>query len=149
MKKTLRHPIGIELARIDHQAIIYVAIPFVCLSEWLLGLMLLKEKLINTLIIRSTVAPCSIKLYLDSGTNVVLITDRNSVQLQLSQMTLDYLIHYFLKYYRDGIAEVDHIDIEAEMEGEDAYITFTADAARPPVDASEARRRLGLADDEG
>jgi hypothetical protein len=31
----------------------------------------------------------------------------------LSPTELDYWANFFLKYYRDGIGEVDHLDVEA------------------------------------
>jgi hypothetical protein len=66
-------------------------------------------------------------------------------QFELTQTSLDYVHRFFLKYYRDGIADVDHIDVEATdadtgKSGE--YIKFRVPDWKQPVSPKEAERRL-------
>lgn len=68
-----------------------------------------------------------------------------SLKVMLSQAELEYWMSFFLKYYRDGVAEVDHLDVEADSaRGEVVDIIVKVSQAAPPVTDAEARRRLGL-----
>lgn len=63
----------------------------------------------------------------------------------LTRNNLDYVHQFFLKYYRDGVAEVDHLDLEAvdaETGHEEIYITFQVSESRPPLSPEEAKKRL-------
>jgi len=70
-----------------------------------------------------------------------------TTELRITPSDLDYLLHFFLKYYRDGVAEVDHLDLQVSSgtSGEpESYITFVVPDAVLPVSEEEARKRLGL-----
>jgi hypothetical protein len=58
---------------------------------------------------------------------------------------LEYIQAFFLKYYRDEVAEVDHVDLEAidvatGKQGE--YVTFRVPDSKPPLSAQEVKERL-------
>jgi hypothetical protein len=61
--------------------------------------------------------------------------------LTLTPGALDFVRHFFLRYYRDGVAEVDHIDVQ-NCDG--GYTTICAQDSAPAVSEKEAKRRLGL-----
>jgi hypothetical protein len=66
--------------------------------------------------------------------------------LILSETELEYWRSYFLRYYREGAADVDHIDVEAtSIRPAGGVIDLRVRVARavPPVSPEEARRRLG------
>jgi hypothetical protein len=50
---------------------------------------------------------------------------------------------FFLRYFRDGFAEVDHVDID-DTANAGGYLTFVVSEFAPPVSPDEAKRRLGL-----
>jgi hypothetical protein len=66
------------------------------------------------------------------------------LHVELMEPDLGYVGAYLLRFYRDGVAAVDHIDVEAKIEGTNGYITFYVESFVPPVTEQEARRRLGL-----
>lgn len=66
--------------------------------------------------------------------------------LTLSDTELGYWLLYFLRYYRDGVADVNHIDLEAASNapsGGVVDVRVRVARAVPPVSPEEARRRLG------
>jgi hypothetical protein len=72
--------------------------------------------------------------------------ETETTRLRITLSDLDYLRHFFLKYYRDGVGEVDHVDLEvaSATESSDASITFKVPEAVLPLSAEEAKKRLGL-----
>ena len=61
--------------------------------------------------------------------------------MNLTTSDLDFVRHFFLRFYRDGLAEVDHIDVQT---GDGGYIIFCAELSVPPLSAEEAERLLGV-----
>jgi hypothetical protein len=59
---------------------------------------------------------------------------------------LDYLLHGFLKYYRHGAAEVDHLISSRfrERPDLDAYVTFVVPDFAAPLTEDETRKRLEM-----
>jgi hypothetical protein len=112
------------------------------------GLSLLKEGLIETLTVtdqrgRSAKLQLLKEPKLSGAVRVSFHSDRS--QVAMTSNSLDYVQHFFLKYYRDGRAEVDHVDlqaIDAETGDKEIYVTFRVPESVPPVTAGEARRRL-------
>lgn len=73
----------------------------------------------------------------------------HSLELAVSRTELLAWISFFLRYYRDGVAEVDHLDLEAELESDHAAsvdVCLRVADFKPPVGEDEARKRLGLSD---
>jgi hypothetical protein len=150
MKKHLTLPISIEVIRHSSQVVVRVVVDPNALRDWCLSLCLLKEGLTEGLLISEARGKQKLEIE-TTGTPVdrlraklMLAADRT--QLRVSHHDLGYLLHFFLKYYRDGIGEVDHLDLQAVSgeEGDmDCYATFIILTSRPPVSAEEAKRRLG------
>ncbi|MCP5468845.1 MAG: hypothetical protein H7A32_06210, partial [Deltaproteobacteria bacterium] len=72
--------------------------------------------------------------------------EQNKLYLELSENELEYWIYFFLIDYRDGMAEVDHIDLETKrIKGEPAVdIVLQRSHARPPLSPEELERKLGV-----
>ena len=67
------------------------------------------------------------------------------VEVRLGLRELERWTFFFLRYYRDGMAEVDHIDTSARWDyGGECDLTLKVSKYTPPVSEEEARRRLGL-----
>jgi hypothetical protein len=65
--------------------------------------------------------------------------------VSLSAVQLELVCTFLLKYYRDGEAEVDHIDVELDSdEGCGVALVIKAENAKKPIGGSEAKRLLGL-----
>jgi len=61
----------------------------------------------------------------------------------LTSKSLDCLRFYFLKYYRDGFAEVDHVDFEDEI-NQNGYLTFSVPDFSSGISNSEMQKMLDL-----
>ncbi len=71
----------------------------------------------------------------------------NRLVLNLTDRDIDYWLIFFLRYCRDGIAEVDHLDVELDSEsGDDTRLSIivAVENSQPSVPGDEARRLLGL-----
>lgn len=64
--------------------------------------------------------------------------------VSLSATELEAWLGFFLRAYRDGEAEVDHLDLDIR-EGDRLALVLKTDRARPPVPVGEARKILGMA----
>ena len=65
------------------------------------------------------------------------------LEVLLADGELERWLGFFLKYFRDGCAEVDHMDVEARDDAGATFdLTLKVAHSAPPVGADEARRRL-------
>jgi hypothetical protein len=148
MTKHLRLKVRLHLVRHSGQTVLNVELERDALTDWCLALCLLKENLIETLIVAEHAASRQIGFTILRGVKGTARTQASlsphSSQVRMTPNDLDYLLHFFLKYYRDGVAQVDHLDLEAGSGNDDAAITFKVSDAVEPLTAEEARRRLGL-----
>jgi hypothetical protein len=120
------------------------------LAEWCLGLSLVKYALVDSLVLSKSSRAGKVAIKgLDTkerSAKAEIYVESSIVQLRLTPTQLDYILAFCLKYYRDGIADVDHIDIPAVVVGKkklDAYITVVAAEYVPPMTPDELRKRLG------
>jgi hypothetical protein len=67
--------------------------------------------------------------------------------LTITRNDIELLISFFLGYYRDGAADVDHLDFDMDPSlpgAKAATLTITVPRTRPPLSNNEVKRRLGL-----
>ena len=132
---------------IDGQTVITLTLARNDIRDFCLCLCLLGENLVSEVLLR---LPNQLGICLEQKPAYKenrLVRNRSFTTLQLTQIELERLVHFFLRYYRDGVAEVDHLDIEANENTPnrmDAYVTFVVPDYLPPVSAAEAKRRLGM-----
>ena len=112
-----------------------------------LGLALLHEELIDKLSLRPSTGRWTLRLH-RSGRACDSRLSRygeQRLELALSQLELERWLVFFLKYHRDGQAEVDHLDVETTWTtGVPCDLVLKVSQFAAPVSADEARRRLGL-----
>ena len=139
--------VPLTLKEISGQTILDVDLAEIDLAGWCLALCLLKENLVKTIFLtgskRLGITQSNRKELQGRAT---LNLTSNPLALSISATELDYWLAFFLKYYRDGEADVDHLDIEAEIlpqRRETAYVTLHVKDARPRVSAEEAKKILG------
>jgi hypothetical protein len=68
-------------------------------------------------------------------------------RLTLSRNELESWVCFALKYYRDGIGEVDHVDLDVRVAPRGASImsvTFVVPNAKPPLSPEETERLLRM-----
>lgn len=67
--------------------------------------------------------------------------------LTITRNDIELLISFFLGYYRDGAADVDHLDFDMDPSrpgAKAATLTITVPRTRPPLSNNEVKQRLGL-----
>lgn len=127
MRKSMALDIEIEVVRYPGQAVVEVRLAPSAIKDFTLGLCLLKEALIESLVItgRSGMKFKAVRLRESPVCFATVASD--AILAELTGNSLDFLQHFFLRYSRDGEAEVDHVDLEAlgrSVERESMYITF-------------------------
>lgn len=148
MNQQARLPIHIEIVRHSTQTAVRLQFSRKCLSEWCLGLCLLREGLIDAFTVTEEAAKNSnVKFLVGAklGARSRVTLNEPCSEVVLTKNGLDHMCIFFLKYYRDGVADVDHLDLEAvdaETGGREIYITFQASESRTPMTPDEAKRRL-------
>ena len=137
MKKFLSKSLLVE----KRQSSLRITVSPSTLTDWCLCLQLLHENLIEAFVFLSCASSHLVEVTFGDTSHYGSICQRDRLTVVLCERDLDYARHFFFRYYRDGIAEVDHIDIQAE--GGD-YITILVEEPIPPVSSEEAKRRLGM-----
>lgn len=62
---------------------------------------------------------------------------------EISTDSIDYILHYVLKYYRDGFAEAEHIDIEfSGSNGREFTLTINC-SSHTEYSADDIKKMLG------
>ena len=72
-------------------------------------------------------------------------SDENPATLSLSRSDLEFVNCFLLTWYRDGVAETNHVDIElagSSSVGEDCTLVIQAENSRPPLPGDETERIL-------
>ena len=121
-------------------------------SDFALGLVLLQQALIDALSIRSPSGQMNLWLQcsltsrgVGKACAAVGVIDEAKVEVNFNTLAMEFVLTALLKYYRDAMAEVDHIDVEVQPADPgkrpfDLAIRFRDSV--PPVSLAEAMRRL-------
>jgi hypothetical protein len=143
MTKTTDLGIDFQVLTLNSQRVARLFVSTSALREWCLCVQLLQDRLVDSCVFRN--AATFAKLNLRHGQQSSFqFADRNNVlTVCCSPNDLDVIRHFFLKYFRDGLADVDHLDIETEACG-GGYLTFIVEESKNPCSPSVARQRLGL-----
>ena len=141
MKKFLDHPLWVETVTVEEQPILRIRVLKPVLGDWCLSLQLLQDRLVEGFVFRQNRSLQKIEFRVNSTERTSIKVDEARVEVGFSLGDLDFLRHFFLRYYRDDVADVDHVDLET---GSGGYVIFSVNDFHPPVSADEARRRLGM-----
>ncbi|MGH9943839.1 MAG: hypothetical protein ACRD9R_15955 [Pyrinomonadaceae bacterium] len=146
MDRILKMPVGLSVERVSYQLVITIDLQSTPIPEWCLNLCLLKQQLASALVFLLGKKKLKIEMNSVEGSRrAKVFLAPNQVHVVVQPAELNRWMNFFLKYYRDGVAEVDHIDVEALVvsdEPEDVYIIFIVKDAVPPMPAEEARKIL-------
>jgi hypothetical protein len=118
--------------------------------EWCLALCLLKEGLLSHVVITDRKETTKLKISVSPSKTLAVGEVRwhdKYIDLIISRTELDAWLHFFLMYYRDGIGDVDHIDVDVTSNqggSKNLFLVLMIPEARPPVSEAEVRRRLGM-----
>lgn len=84
---------------------------------------------------------------ISSGDRPTAWSRPEGLAITLPEAEMGAVMSFLLVYSRDGAADVDHIDIEAEADSSDFFeVTFKVDRAKSPLSAEEATRLIGESD---
>ena len=79
------------------------------------------------------------------GKSAVKGSDDSPSSLSLNRSDAEFILCFLLTWYRDGIAEASHIDVElaaSQSAGEDCTLIVKAEKSRPPLPGEETERIL-------
>lgn len=134
----------------SHEVSVLINLDSIPIECWCLELCLLQNRLAEELIISTKAIGSKLRVSLAQkalvGRRAVVARETDETLIQVTNVELEYWLMWSLKYYRDGIADVDHIDVEiGANDGDKGFaLTLTVGNAQPPVSAEEAKRRLGI-----
>ncbi len=133
-----------------HDISVLINLDAIPIWHWCLELCLLQNNLTESLNISSNETDVKLRLLnaseISTGRRSTVIWKDNLALIELTSTEIEYWLAWSLKYYRDGIADVNHIDVEIKSQSKTKNIALTlmVNNAQPPVSAEEARRRLGV-----
>lgn len=149
MKKHLRLQITKKKVEYGGERVLRILFAHEALRDWCLGLCLLKARLIRLLLISDEHGKKQLEIQVldtaDIAARTLVDFETEVTQLSISPSQLDYVSSFFLKYYRDGVAEVDHIDLDAvatDGGSNGVGITLIVPDFAPPLSAEEAERKV-------
>lgn len=151
MNKHLGLFVDIKFPDDPKQPVLSVLVKREGVRDFCLGLSLLQEALVDALIVTGVDSRKSLKLRRrmrhDDDPRAQMTFKHEAAVIDVPATALKYLLYFFLRYYRDGAAEVDHVDLETtgpELDRASGYLTIKVDDFAAPVSAEEAARRLSL-----
>lgn len=119
------------------------------LDRFALGVCLLKEQLVSSVLLRDGATRCEIQLSRDARLAPHEVSrirnDGRRSKVAVSSTQLEALVTFFLKAVRDGLADVNHLDIEDQASGSEFSgwtLVVKVDRAKPPLSEEELRWRL-------
>lgn len=147
MKWQVQSACDVVVRKVDGEALPVVKLVFAAkgIDRSCLGLCLLSEGLVDELRLTGAAGHPTLRIRVDRKTTSVRVS-APLVDLQLSSTELERWTHFFLRTVRDGVAEVDHFDLEAETgdQGAETSVVVSFPVSAEPLLAGEARRLLGL-----
>jgi hypothetical protein len=143
MKKTIRLCIGIDDKGLSGHWAVNVRISEESLPDWTLGLTLLKENLVQSVVFVTSDGSKKLEITQSASIGHAVAREKNGViTVELSVNQVEYIQAFFLKYFRDGVAEVDHLDLDVFHGSEETYFTIFVAKAAPALSPNEAKKKL-------
>lgn len=123
------------------------------LVDFCVELCLLEKALVDSIQIVDKKGRLNLGIYIDKDLPIesrakVISRSTNAIKLAVTQTEVEFWVELFLKYYRDGMSDVDHVDVDigGGEAGEDVklFLVLKNLKAAGAVSAEEAARRLGM-----
>ena len=147
MNRRIDDACGMEWKRFEAADYLVVTLNPKALSDVCLGLCMLREQLLPRIELGSDSKTGALSFGRQSGsvTTALVHRDRDKTTVLLGENDLTMLLHFFLRTVRDGVAEVDHIDVDAvDRNGAATSVVLKFPLHTAPVSADEVRRRLDI-----
>jgi len=114
-----------RIRKFEEQIVIEIKLSDEVVSDLSMMLMLLREDLVNSLDIQFS--NLNARFTNRKGNFSVVRTielEEKRVECEISRNGIDYILFFLLKYYRDGLGEAQHIDLDFKMNNS-SICTFT------------------------
>lgn len=138
----------IDMTDVDQARLVIITFTPEAVVQLCLGLSMLWHRLVESVSLQGSGVTLVFGRCESNETARALVAWKGrGASLQLSSQELEYWLSFFLRGFRDGMAEVDHIDVETDSPSStepSGFFVLKVPDAVPPVSAEEARRRLGL-----
>lgn len=117
MNKNLELIYNTEVLKYKYQTVIRIPnFEKATIGDLIVHLFLLKGEFIEFFIIKGNsekiMCFCELNLAQEKNASYYMSNRSNSYKLYLCEDDIDKVLHYFLIFYRNGKADVDHIDID-------------------------------------
>jgi hypothetical protein len=141
MADAAREPLTTKITRshFSYAAVVEVQIGDDRLASWCLELSLLSTGLAEVAFLSDGAFTISITLdeELHPHTRGRAVWSDDALALVLTRNELDYWMHFFLRYYRDGAADVPYIDMDLSEDrtnlDREVHIEFKCESVKPPT----------------
>ena len=150
MKHSTTVPGQLKFRQYTSQTVLDVGFQAPSIADFCLGLCLIKEGLASLVVVHDKSESVKLSLQIirqaSQQRRTSMKVKGQVVDVSMSANDMDCILHFFLKYIRDGKAEVDHLDIEIQSDDNypDPTLTVRAPQWVEPVGLDEAKHRLGL-----
>ena len=131
MTKLVKADLRVTSLTVSDQQGLKISVPPECTKDWLLCLHLLAEGLTETCTFLNINERTKLSIHLGSRSRWIVEQRNAHYAMTLDPTSLDCLRAFFGRYYRDGFAEVDHVDLQPD-EPLGSYITISVHEYAPP-----------------
>ncbi len=124
MNKSLNLPLEVDIWTGDG---VKVTVGTGCLGDWCLCLQLVRDQLVDSCVVFTGTYTIEVK----HGEHVACVVDEKARRLSitLNEHAIECAVGYFMRCYRDGRGEVDHVDVETT---EGRYLTLSYEVGVRP-----------------
>ena len=148
MKRIIQLPI-LQKERSTTEITVTVSVNQESLASWCMELVLLEKGLTEFLTITDQSYSTRLELLVDpkihQSTRGKFTKSAKGISLSVTPTELELWSSFFLKYYCNEVADVDHLDLEVRSEASDElFLVLKAENFLTPMSETEVRHRLNL-----
>ena len=115
MKKLFEKPIEIEFLSIDGRKAVRIVISLAISADWCSSLLLLKEGLVDSIVVKESALCGRVEFNCINRDSSTFSEHNQRLVVSFANRDLEFVIHFFLIYYRDGYSKVNHVDLETDQ----------------------------------
>jgi len=142
----------IVVKEMSDQDIVTITIDIDTIEQWYRCLESLDKEIIKSITILDNRGAFKLRLSIDPNirsTGRGKITRKfQSIDIVITITELEMWLHFFSKYYFEGIGDVDHIDVDIESNidtsSKGLFLILKIPSASPSISAEEVKKKLGL-----
>jgi len=157
MKHSMQLAYSIERRQYAQEHVLRILIGMASLRDWSLGLCLLHFQLLNEVTFYNDQSSQRLRIKWAEKSRLAqgeaaMVLEFESMEAWIPCSSFEAAMYCYLRYFRDGAAEVDHLDIDTmnvvpatrDRSPSITSVMFVAENAIPSITPEEARRRLEM-----